>query len=137
MDRYHAEVATCGGVSLPIAIACGGLVVIFLFWTLPIFIRGWKILLGRAQTRLETQVLGGYVLVVIALFLGITYILSADLSIASRYHFVYFPAFIIVIAAALAVCWDANNLVARTDLDLTNHQQMLRFLQIRGKKQYY
>ena len=47
------------GVSLPIAIACGGLVVIFLFWTLPIFIRGWKILLGRAQTRLETQVLGG------------------------------------------------------------------------------
>ncbi len=122
------------GVSLPIAIACGGLVVIFLFWALPIFIRGWKILLGRSQTRLETQVLGGYVLVVIALFLGITYILSADLSIASRYHFVYFPAFIIVIAAALAVCWDTNNLVARTDLDLTNHQQMLRFLQTRGKK---
>lgn len=122
------------GVSLPIAIACGGLVLIFLFRTLPIFIRGWKILLGRSPTRLEIQVLGGYVLVVIALFLGITYILSADLSIASRYHFVYFPAFIIVIAAALAVCWDANNLIARTDLDLTNHQQMQRFLQTRGKK---
>jgi len=123
------------GVSLPIALVCGGLVIVFLFWTLPIFIRGWRIQLGRSLTRKETQVLGGFVLVAIALFLGITYTLGADLSIASRYHFVYFPAFIVVISAALAICWDAANLAARSDLGWTARQQsLLNFLKARGKK---
>ncbi len=122
-------------VSSPIEIACGALVLIFLFWTLASLISGWRIGLVRSLPRLETLVLGGYVLVAIALFLGITYTLGADLSIAARYHFSYFPAFIVVIAAAFAICWDATNLAARMDLGWSTCQQsLLHFLQAKGKK---
>jgi uncharacterized membrane protein len=123
------------GVSPAIALACSALVLIVVFWALTIFIRSWRILLGQALTRIEIQVLGGFVVVAIALFMGITYIVGADMSIAARYHFVYFPAFIVVIGSALAICWDAANLAARMDLEWTARQQsLLRFLKARGKK---
>ncbi len=80
------------GVSLPIAIACGGLVLIFSVSDATNIYSGLENFAGAIANTLKSKFLGGYVLVVIALFLGITYILSADLSIASRYHFVYFPA---------------------------------------------
>jgi len=123
------------GITLPIALASGSVLVIFVFWALPIFIHGIRIQLGRSLTRGETQVLGGYVLAAIALFLSITYGLSADLTIAARYHFVYFPAVIVLLGAALAICWDAAKLAARIELGWTARQQsLLHFLKARGKK---
>ena len=123
------------GVSQPVVLICGAVVIILVLWTLPIFISSWRILLGRSLTRQATQVLGGFVLAALGLFFGITFILGADLSIASRYHFVYFPAFILVIGAALAVCWDASQLAARTDLGWTTRQQsLLHLLKVRGRK---
>lgn len=122
------------GVGQPIALICGGIVVAFLFWTLPVFMSGWKIQLGRSPSRSATQVLGGFVLVAIALFLFITYALGADLSIASRYHFVYFPAFIVIVGAALAICWDSDRLVHHPEFNWTPRQQSrLNFLQKRGR----
>jgi len=64
------------------------------------------------QAREQKQVLGGFILASIALFFGITYGLGADLTIAARYHFVYFPAVIVLLGATLAVCWDASTLLA-------------------------
>jgi uncharacterized membrane protein len=122
------------GVSQPIALVCGVILVAFLFWTLPILISGWKIQLWRSRSRSGTQVVGGFVLVAIALFSIVTYALGADLSIASRYHFVYFPALIAIVSAALAICWDSDRLVQHTELNWTPRQQLrLKFLQTRGK----
>ncbi len=123
------------GTTLPVVFASGSVLVIFVFWALPIFIHGIRIQLGRSLTRGETQVLGGYVLAAIALFLSITYGLSADLTIAARYHFVYFPAVIVLVGAVLALCWDAANLATRIELGWTTGQQsLLHFLKARGKK---
>jgi uncharacterized membrane protein len=119
------------GITLPIVFATGLVLGIFVFWALPIFIYGIRIKLARR----ETQVLGSYVLAAIALFLTITYGLSADLTIAARYHFVYFPAVIVLVGAVLALCWDAANLATRIELGWTTHQQsLLHALKARGKK---
>jgi uncharacterized membrane protein len=122
------------GVSQPIAFICGGIVVAFLLGTLPILLNGWKIQLGRSQSRNATQVLGGFVLAAIALFLIITYALGADLTIASRYHFVYFPGLIVVVSAALAISWNSDRLVKHTEFHENSHQRsQLKFLQKRGR----
>jgi uncharacterized membrane protein len=122
------------GVSQPVAIICGAIVVAFLFWTLPILVKGWKIQLKRSQSRNATQVLGRFVLATIALFLIITYALGADLSLAARYHFVYFPAWIAIVSAALAICWDSDRLVECTKSNWSFRQKaQLKFLQKRGK----
>lgn len=123
------------GTNRPIVLASGSILVIFVLWALPIFIRGFRIQLGKPSTRGETQVLGGFVLSAITLFLGITYGLGADLTIAARYHFVYFPAVIVLLGAALAICWDAANFVAGAESGWTERQQsLLHFLKARGKK---
>ncbi len=122
------------GTNLPIMLVSGAVLVTFVLWALPIFVRGLKIQLGRSLT-LETQVLGGYILVAIAILFGITYGLGADLTIAARYHFFYFPAVIVLLGAALAICWDASNLAAQTQLGWTARQlSLLHALKARGKK---
>lgn len=123
------------GTTQPIMLACAAVLVIFVLWALPIFICGFRIQLGRIATRKETQALSGLMAIAIALLLGITYGLGADLTIAARYQFIYFPALIVLIAATLAICWNASSLAVRIDSAWTKRQQqMLRFLQSQGKK---
>jgi uncharacterized membrane protein len=55
--------------------------------------------------------LGGFVLGAIALFFGITYFLGIDLTRGARYNFVYFPAVTVLLAAAIAVTWNASEAV--------------------------
>jgi len=82
---------------------------IFFLWTLPIFYRGLKAQLHHTlDTGLATQVLGGVVGSAIALFLVFTYVLSINLTWQARYHFVYFPAVIVLVGASLAVCWNGG-----------------------------
>ena len=123
------------GTTLPIMLVSGLVLVIFVLWALPIFIRGLKIQMGRASVLRETQVLGGFILATLALFFCITYGLGADLTIAARYHFVYFPAVIVLLGATLAICWDASTLAAKTELAWTERQLfLLHSLKARGKK---
>lgn len=89
--------------SLGVVLAAGAVMIGFFVWVIPFVYRGGKILMRQAQTRWETRVLAGFVLSAIALFFAITYILGKDLTRGARYHFVYFPAVILLIAAALAV----------------------------------
>ena len=59
-------------------------------WTLP-------------ETRLATQMLGIYVLVVLLEFLAIVYILDKDITQVPRYSFIYFPAVIALLGASLSL----------------------------------
>ncbi|MCU0516938.1 MAG: hypothetical protein MUC60_08735, partial [Oscillatoria sp. Prado101] len=52
-------------------------------------------------------ILGGFILATVAIVFGITYGLGADLTLAARYHFVYFPGVIVFLGSALAFYLDA------------------------------
>ncbi|WP_071190738.1 phospholipid carrier-dependent glycosyltransferase [Trichormus sp. NMC-1] len=90
---------------LTIVIFSGLLMLIFFIWATPILVRGFKLQLQQPENSLMTQVLAGVVLGAIALFFIFTYFLGIDLTRGARYHFVYFPAVIILLGASLAVCY--------------------------------
>lgn len=56
----------------------------------------------------ETWVLGGFVLGAIATFLIITYGFEREVTSAPRYHFVFFPAVLLLVAAALIQQWSSS-----------------------------
>jgi uncharacterized membrane protein len=98
------------GVSLLVIIASSLILLIFMFFALPILIKGMRIKLGESDSSLIIQVLGGFILGAVAIFLGITYILGADITLAARYQFVYFPAVIILLGVSLATVWKNQEL---------------------------
>lgn len=111
--------------SLPIVIASGSVMLIFFIWAVPIVYRGLKVQWQHSDSRSAIGVLGGFVLGAIAIIFGITYILGADLTRGARYNFVYFPAVPVLLAAALAVSWNASRThhsKPRTDTDTLPQQ---------------
>lgn len=92
--------------ALPVVIASGAVMIIFFVWALPILYRGFKTLLKQPQTASMTQLFAGIVCSAIALFFIFTYALDIDLTRGARYHFLYFPAVMVLIGASLAVCWN-------------------------------
>lgn len=88
--------------ALPIVIASGLVMTIFLFWALPILNRGIKISLAQPSTRKPFLLLGGFVLSSLVLFFSITYAFGIDLTRGARYNFVYFPAVIVLVGVSLA-----------------------------------
>ena len=95
--------------SLEVVLAAGVVMMGFFIGVIPFVYRGGKTLVRQEQTRWETGVLAGFVLSAIALFFAITYILGKDLTRGARYHFIYFPAVILLVAAALAVIWKTSH----------------------------
>jgi uncharacterized membrane protein len=89
------------GVPLGVAIAAGAVLGISLFWLLPPLSRGMAYRLSAASTHKETQALLRVWLGAIVLMLCLTYGFQADLTIAARYQFIYFPAFIVLVAGAV------------------------------------
>lgn len=75
-----------------------------LFWVIPSLVRGWRSLLINHQTRLPMIILGGYLLSSLVIFFLIIYGMRKDISLAARYHFVYFPVLILLVAAAMVAC---------------------------------
>jgi uncharacterized membrane protein len=94
------------GVPQPIAIASIVAALSFIIWALSILLGTLKTNIPPSTAHLSTQVLGNFIIASIAIFLGITYILGADLTIAGRYHFIYFPAVTIFLASLLAISWE-------------------------------
>ncbi|MBD1940305.1 hypothetical protein [Microcoleus sp. FACHB-68] len=94
------------GQNLSITVASSLLLVIFILWATPILIRGIRRQIQQPAIRLSIQVLGGFILAAIAIILCVTYVVGADVTLAARYHFFYFPAVIVFLAASLAVYWD-------------------------------
>lgn len=95
------------GQSLPIMVASGLVTVILVLLIVQLLRRGLRIQSLHSQTKVMTQILGGFVVGAIALFLLITYGLGIDLTLAARYQFVYFPIVIMLLAASFASCWRA------------------------------
>ena len=92
------------GVAKPMAIASGVVLLAILCWILPTWIRSWREELASGN-RPESILLIGYSGGSLAIFLLLIYGMGKDLSLAARYHFVYFPVVVLLVAVALAGCW--------------------------------
>lgn len=97
------------GTNLPVTLLSGLVLLTVLLWVLPALIRGWRVQMETLPSRLGMQVLGGFLIGALAIFLVVIYALGKDLSLAARYHFVYFPALVLLVATALAICWQEAN----------------------------
>ncbi|MGD1702831.1 glycosyltransferase family 39 protein [Dapis sp. BLCC M229] len=93
------------GTSLFVTILSGVTLLIALVWVAPNLWQGAKAQMNAIDNRLSFQVFVSFFVGAIALFLLIIYVMGRDLSLAARYHFVYFPVVIILLAAILAKCW--------------------------------
>ena len=86
------------GTPLLLTVLSGLAIVIFLIWLLSSVVRSLPL-------SLSVWVLGGYAIASIALVLGITYLAGADLTVAARFQFNYFPAIVLLLGAGLASLW--------------------------------
>ena len=92
------------GVSKPSAIVSGLIVLAVLVAVIPILIQQWRRAIVNSPTRLPMIIFAGYLTGSLILFLLLIYGMGKDLSLAARYHFVYFPVLILMVAIALANC---------------------------------
>ncbi|AOY82054.1 phospholipid carrier-dependent glycosyltransferase [Moorena producens JHB] len=118
--------------SLIVVMASGLVMLVFLIWLLPILYRYLKIQLNHPQTGLVTTVLGSFLISAIALFFGITYCLGTDLTRGARYSFVYFPAVIVLVAAALAVSNRHPSTANPTDNSSPSSQKTIALVLLMG-----
>ena len=88
------------GTPLLLTVASSVVLLIALLWIVPTLIHRF-----RQMQSTSAKILGGFMIGVLALILLITYTLGTDLTLAARYHFVYFPAFLVLIGAVLSQSW--------------------------------
>lgn len=98
---------------IPLAIVAGMVMLPLLFWIVPLLARGLEVQFREPRNRWVVQLLGAFVLGAIALIFLITYISGRDLTRGARYNFVYFPAIVVLLSAALAVLWQIPILTRR------------------------
>ncbi|MGK7927863.1 MAG: glycosyltransferase family 39 protein [Spirulina sp.] len=72
----------------------------FMGWAIAYFARGFRKLSASPKTRESTITLSCFTLCVLLEFAAIIYILGKDISIAPRYHFIYYPGFCALIGAS-------------------------------------
>ena len=92
------------GVSKTIAVLSGLTMLGVLTWTMPILIKQWRRAIANSPTRYPAIVVFGYLAGSLIVFLIVVYGMGKDISLAARYHFIYFPALLVVVAVALANC---------------------------------
>ncbi|MBD2503563.1 glycosyltransferase family 39 protein [Anabaena azotica FACHB-119] len=88
-----------------IIIISAGATLLFLLWSLPKFIYGLKRQQEFYDNSLSIQILSEYLLAAVCLCLFFTYGLGKDLTLAARFQYIYAPAIILLLGAALAGCW--------------------------------
>ncbi|MEL6579730.1 MAG: hypothetical protein AAFQ14_08260 [Cyanobacteria bacterium J06621_12] len=92
------------GVTKPVAVVSGLILVLVLLWVLPVLIRQWRRAIANSPTRLGTILALGYLFGSGIMFAGLIYGAGKDISLAARYHFVYFPIVVLLLGVALANC---------------------------------
>ena len=92
------------GVSKTIAVLSGLIILCVLVWAMPVLIQQWRRAIANFPTRYPTIIVLGYLFGSLVSFLVVIYGMGKDISLAARYHFVYFPALILLLAIALANC---------------------------------
>ncbi|WP_229638596.1 glycosyltransferase family 39 protein [Waterburya agarophytonicola] len=93
------------GTTLGIKIASALIVLICLILTVPKLIKNGKLLLDNPK-NLAMKLFMGYYLGAVILYLLLIYGYGKDVSLAARYHFAYFPIFLVILAAILARLWE-------------------------------
>ena len=96
------------GTSLVVTVISALVILSVLIWIIPALVRGWKSSL-KSSMGFPLRILGGYWLAVIMIFFVVIYGLGKDISLAARYHFVYFPVVLVLIAVALAHHWQNSS----------------------------
>lgn len=110
------------------------IILLTLYWVIPPVVQGIRGQLTIPNDRLMVLMVGGFVGAALALFLAIIYIQGSDLSVAPRYHFVYFPAFLLLIAAALAMSWQPAKSEASAPESSTQGNWLSRLPQPQGRQ---
>ena len=96
-------------LSLGIVIVSGIVTLILVVWIVSHLRYGLKFQQLDHHNRSVITILREYVLAAIGLCLVLTWGFGIDLSTAPRFHFVYFPAVILLVAASLAGCWNKTD----------------------------
>jgi uncharacterized membrane protein len=104
------------GTPTAVTVVSGVVMFIVLSLLCAAVIRGIKAQMVAFPSRLALVILCGFFLGAIAIFLAIIYGYGKDLSKAARYHFVYFPVFLTLLAAALAIHWQERKTSKTTRL---------------------
>ncbi|NJO95855.1 MAG: hypothetical protein HC764_07310 [Pleurocapsa sp. CRU_1_2] len=91
-------------VDKTVVIGSGVIVLGILIWAMPILVQQWRRAIANSPTRLPMITLMGYLFGSLIMFLWLIYGMGKDASLAARYHFVYFPTVILIVAVALANC---------------------------------
>ncbi|HEY9642812.1 MAG TPA: hypothetical protein V6C57_20150 [Coleofasciculaceae cyanobacterium] len=91
------------GVPLSIAIACGAMVLLATLWLARVTYQGLKQQWHHPEQGRATRILIGFWLGAIGVTLCLTYGFHADLTIAARYQFTYFPAVVTLVGGAIAI----------------------------------
>ncbi|NEO68672.1 glycosyltransferase family 39 protein [Moorena sp. SIO3H5] len=100
-------------LSLGIIIVSGIVTLILVVWIVSHLRYGLKLQQLDHHNRSVITILREYVLAAIGLCLVLTWGFGIDLSTAPRFHFVYFPGVILLVAASLGGCWNQIRLVAQ------------------------
>jgi uncharacterized membrane protein len=105
------------GVPKLVAIFSGIAILIVLIWTIPILIRQWRSLWFNFNTRSPMIILSGYLWGCLVILLSLIYGMGKDVSLAARYHFIYFPIIILLVAVALAACFRGDSILNNTSIN--------------------
>ncbi|MGL5508637.1 MAG: glycosyltransferase family 39 protein, partial [Microcoleaceae cyanobacterium] len=93
------------GVNLSVIIISSVIMLTYFIWVIYPLWHGFKLQFKRPASFPAIQILTGIFVSAIALFLLIIYVRGADISVAPRYHFIYFPTLILLVAASLGIFW--------------------------------
>lgn len=93
---------------LAIIIIFGGIMASFLIVSLPLFWQGAKMQM-QGENHVNLRSLGEYILATIFVMLSITYLKGTDLTLAARYQFIYFPAFLLFLSSSIGIYWQGNH----------------------------
>lgn len=95
-------------VPTEIAIVSGLIMLAVVIWLVPKLIQGWRSQKVNSIVNSSQLIFCVYLISAIAIFLLMIYGFGRDISLAARYHFVYFPVLILLIAASLANYWQIS-----------------------------
>lgn len=97
------------GVPEILAIVFGIIILAVLIWVIPPLLAKRHSLFTNSQIRPSIILIAGYLIGSLIIFLLLIYVMGKDVSLAARYHFVYFPGLILLVAVVLAACWQQDS----------------------------
>jgi uncharacterized membrane protein len=115
------------GVNLSVIIISSVIMLTYFIWVIYPLWRGCKLQLKRPASFPAIQILISIFVSAIALFLLIIYVRGADISVAPRYHFIYFPTVLLLGAASLGILWqNPDKLLDQVNITTIKDQSIIQ-----------